>query len=1088
MADDLTPKRPVLYDADGRPIQLDRDGPLPHVYTFQGLLSGSWATYWMGRHDEAMRHHRANALAMFLDEHIQSCLWERVRSSTKLKWRLEVDNPRDPRQKLVADGLTKAIKQTPRLRQYKRWLLWQALWAGRAGNQMKLDWGEVETEGAGRHRALVVGGHKPINGDKLAFRWDDTPAVLVSSALLAELPNAETILTTEGRAVVLKGAWRERVVIHKVNVCDVDFRESDRAEAIHGLGCRHWLYWSWWNKQEYISAVLKSLDRVGLGLIVVEYDEGNPTAKDEATKLARNMSVDRSVVTVPVPKDRMGASGAVRVVNTPVAGAQVMLQLQAACELREERFIVAQAGSSRSDTSGMGTHDPAMMQESKSDVVEEDAGELDETLTGNSRDHGLVYLLKKYTYPWADFPVRHVTDVSPPDPERRLGSATMAFNLGVDLIADEVREVAGFTKPGPDDHALVNPQIVQAMQQLEMQAQQQQAQQGQGGPPGPDGQAPGGPSQPPPGGGPDQDFARLFEQGGGAPGSAGGHPIEPGAPPGAVPATPPQPPEGPQQFRRDGTPLRYAGEPGAPAPVASAPATPAAHPPPVIKAPPFHSRLQNALGGLGNKPLPAQAVFNRVKKAGVPDEEWHAAKMPAALEGRQQVHPQELQQHYEANKVMPQEEWKGHEPMGPSRAELESRYYELSRRNNLTPEEDAERVDLHGRILNPPPPNPPRYEDYQTPGGDNYRELLLHLPQSPAGEEASRVRDEADEREQRGHEEKARETDYQSPHWDTPNVVAHARMHDRVLPNGEKALHVEEVQSDWHQGGRKKGYTTGVPRQALQQEISHLNREYDRIRREGGGVQELSAVGGRIRELEERVREMSGAVPDAPYKDSWPTLALKRLLYHAAENGHDRLTLNSGKQIQSLVGGEEEGQNEFYDKVLPNVLAKLAKPYGVKPEKAAIPSDDLERDAHFARTQQAIKESAIRDYEEYLGRSFPGVPFEQLPVGDRNHLDNLRRTAADFRRRAEESSAGFPVTSLQITPEMRRSILATGFPHMEEGGTAEGGPTVLQPGEVVHPQPWRVPLVPGADPNHDSVVAPLHPGDVVQPVQPRRPS
>jgi uncharacterized protein YidB (DUF937 family) len=41
-------------------------------------------------------------------------------------------------------------------------------------------------------------------------------------------------------------------------------------------------------------------------------------------------------------------------------------------------------------------------------------------------------------------------------------------------------------------------------------------------------------------------------------------------------------------------------------------------------------------------------------------------------------------------------------------------------------------------------------------------------------------------------------------HFDEPNVVVHARVTDRTGPNGEKILYVEEIQSDWHQAARKK--------------------------------------------------------------------------------------------------------------------------------------------------------------------------------------------------------------------------------------------------------------------------------------------
>ncbi len=48
-------------------------------------------------------------------------------------------------------------------------------------------------------------------------------------------------------------------------------------------------------------------------------------------------------------------------------------------------------------------------------------------------------------------------------------------------------------------------------------------------------------------------------------------------------------------------------------------------------------------------------------------------------------------------------------------------------------------------------------------------------------------------------------------HYGEPNVLAHIRFNDRTGPSGEKILHIEEIQSDWHQEGRKKGYATKPP-------------------------------------------------------------------------------------------------------------------------------------------------------------------------------------------------------------------------------------------------------------------------------------
>jgi hypothetical protein len=49
---------------------------------------------------------------------------------------------------------------------------------------------------------------------------------------------------------------------------------------------------------------------------------------------------------------------------------------------------------------------------------------------------------------------------------------------------------------------------------------------------------------------------------------------------------------------------------------------------------------------------------------------------------------------------------------------------------------------------------------------------------------------------------------YKSSHFDEPNILAHIRVNDRVDADGKKMLLVEEIQSDWHQAGREKGYET----------------------------------------------------------------------------------------------------------------------------------------------------------------------------------------------------------------------------------------------------------------------------------------
>lgn len=76
--------------------------------------------------------------------------------------------------------------------------------------------------------------------------------------------------------------------------------------------------------------------------------------------------------------------------------------------------------------------------------------------------------------------------------------------------------------------------------------------------------------------------------------------------------------------------------------------------------------------------------------------------------------------------------------------------------------------------------NRPKWGAYKVPGGSNYREMLLNL--------------EGDQ-------------NFTGSHWsEIPNVMAHARLTDRTDAEGRNVLYVEEIQSDWHQQARTKGY------------------------------------------------------------------------------------------------------------------------------------------------------------------------------------------------------------------------------------------------------------------------------------------
>jgi hypothetical protein len=69
---------------------------------------------------------------------------------------------------------------------------------------------------------------------------------------------------------------------------------------------------------------------------------------------------------------------------------------------------------------------------------------------------------------------------------------------------------------------------------------------------------------------------------------------------------------------------------------------------------------------------------------------------------------------------------------------------------------------------------------------------------------------------------------YRSSHWDQSNILAHIRLNDRTDADGKRVLFVEEIQSDWAQEGKKKGFKLTEPIQPVYEvrEVDHGTRSF----------------------------------------------------------------------------------------------------------------------------------------------------------------------------------------------------------------------------------------------------------------------
>lgn len=224
-----------------------------------------------------------------------------------------------------------------------------------------------------------------------------------------------------------------------------------------------------------------------------------------------------------------------------------------------------------------------------------------------------------------------------------------------------------------------------------------------------------------------------------------------------------------------------------------------------------------------------------------------------------------------------------------------------------------------------------KFGAYQLPGGQNYRELLLTLPTKlpsdwrivESGDDPGLFRlldgagTQITARRSREALEAIAETHarehalggprtFRSSHFDQPNILAHVRFNERTDSEGRKVLFVEEIQSDWGAKGRREGFKTGNEepqfRYRVHPSTSNLYVDYDTLAEAERAVAEGKAARfpseGRIEKISMPPAYVKG-VPSAPFvgnTSAWVSLALKRMIRYAAENGFDRIAFITGEQ------------------------------------------------------------------------------------------------------------------------------------------------------------------------------------------------
>lgn len=226
-----------------------------------------------------------------------------------------------------------------------------------------------------------------------------------------------------------------------------------------------------------------------------------------------------------------------------------------------------------------------------------------------------------------------------------------------------------------------------------------------------------------------------------------------------------------------------------------------------------------------------------------------------------------------------------------------------------------------------------KFDEFQLPGGENYGELMLNLP-----DEVMKKLGLADYRVPQLHRYGDRKSDY--------NRLAHVRFNDRTDADGNRVLFIEEIQSDWAQEGRKKGFTKAGDRAY---EV-RLTMNGTRVNADGQAVfatrEEAQAVADKAAQAPvfmaaEIVETTKPGVSEAPFiKDTkaWVALAVKRMLVFAARNGYDKIAFINGEQSADRYDLSRRIDEVYYR---PESQTLIAMRNGTLVINKIVPADEL---------------------------------------------------------------------------------------------------------------------------------------------------
>lgn len=428
-------------------------------------------------------------------------------------------------------------------------------------------------------------------------------------------------------------------------------------------------------------------------------------------------------------------------------------------------------------------------------------------------------------------------------------------------------------------------------------------------------------------------------------------------------------------------------------------------------APAFYSKMIQTIEQKMGNSATVEQINGMLKEIKPEERKWMG--LDEILKGKEKLSKDELLANLRGNQVEIKDVTKGKTGIDTSGYSIEegpekSKFRYSVRDSSDEPVQSFKtREEAQSFIDNGAAKDTTKFSQYTLPGGDNYREVLFTLPEqkgsapafsewmkSKGYEESEKTKRVAEYQKEFPPQEKQI---YKSSHFDEANVLAHTRLNDRVDADGKKVLFVEEIQSDWHQEGRKSGYQGEQDPTKLPDGywVESNNPEQINVRDSMGRIGGIgTSAEAAIADFWRSQNKVERKVPDAPLRKTWHEFVLKKLIREAAEKGYDKIAWTTGEQQADRydLSKQVDRVNAFKTKD-GTYNVEAVKGRDIVSEKDGVKESELESLFGKDLAEKIKAESGTQDQSGY--RKYEGKDLKVGGEGMKGFYDKILVDAAN---------------------------------------------------------------------------------------------